>query len=719
METKSERAAREAYVIKLAGLEKSLEATRTQLLTDQARSMLPETSKYLLAAWDYSHQRDSGPKINLSKFARTAALKEYALRQWVEILGSGEFRILGGKMKDIGGFPGVYGYQNGANPPNATINATNEARKISTLTLPAKSLSVHPGPSGGVALSWVSPVSGEVEVGGKATDADPNCGDGIAWSIVRRRPSGVVELASGEFANGGQQNFAEGKQSASLKSISVRAGDRIELQILPKGDYFCDTTVIDFVIREKAGVRFWDVTKDVLNAGQEAANPFNDGYGNSAIWNFSDMIGNSASSIVGAGKPAFDLWKRLSSALDSFPEESRRAKMATLADAFQREFQAIDSASPFWISRPEDETALSESARTALKTLRAERDILKKSSPPPVAFANAAQEGGVPESPHAGTHDVKVHIRGRYDRLGDLVPRRFPIVIAGESQPPISGGSGRLELADWIASPTHPLTARVIVNRVWQGHFGQGIVRTPSNFGFLGERPTNPALLDWLASEFTAEMKKDLAKPSDSFSCGWSIKRLHRLIMLSNAYQRSSEASPVARVRDADNRLFGRMNRRRLEAEEIRDSLLSASGTLDAQMGGVAFREMNLPRRTVYLMTIRSDRTGFGTLFDTADSNSSSEKRGVSTVAPQALFLLNNSFILSQAQKLSKRLMAETPGDLQGIQNAYLILYGRPASPTEIQIGHTFLEGGESSQALKWEAYCQILLCANEFLYVD
>ena len=318
---------------------------------------------------------------------------------------------------------------------------------------------------------------------------------------------------------------------------------------------------------------------------------------------------------------------------------------------------------------------------------------------------------------------MKVHIRGRYDRLGELVPRRFPVVIAGENQPPISEGSGRLELARWIASPTHPLTARVIVNRVWQGHFGRGIVGTPSNFGFLGERPTNPALLDWLASEFTARAQGETGnvknQPSDKFACDWSIKRLHRLIMLSNAYQRSSELSRSARVKDADNRLFGRMNRRRLEAEEIRDSLLSASGTLDSQMGGVAFREMNLPRRTVYLMTIRSDRTGFGTLFDTADSNSSSEKRGVSTVAPQALFLLNNPFVLSQAQKLSKRLIAENAVDFQRIQSAYLILYGRPATPAELQIGQAFLKGEERSPASKWEAYCQILLCANEFLYVD
>src|SRR6202035_5309599 len=138
-----------------------------------------------------------------------------------------------------------------------------------------------------------------------------------------------------------------------------------------------------------------------------------------------------------------------------------------------------------------------------------------------------AQEGGVPGSPHAGTHDVRVHIRGRYDRLGDLVPRHFPVVLAGDKQAPVAEGSGRLQLAKWLASADNPLTARVIVNRLWQHHFGEGIVRTPSDFGINGERPSHPELLDWLATQLVEKK--------------WSLKAMHRLMLTSNVYRQSTE----------------------------------------------------------------------------------------------------------------------------------------------------------------------------------
>ena len=140
-------------------------------------------------------------------------------------------------------------------------------------------------------------------------------------------------------------------------------------------------------------------------------------------------------------------------------------------------------------------------------------------------IANGAQEGGVPGSPHAGRPRRGVHIRGRYDRLGDVVPRGFPRSFAVANAPTIATGSGRKELADWLTRPDHPLTARVIVNRVWQYHFGEGLVRTPSNFGLLGEKPTHPELLDYLAATFVAD--------------GWSLKKLHRRIMLSATYRQS------------------------------------------------------------------------------------------------------------------------------------------------------------------------------------
>ncbi len=152
------------------------------------------------------------------------------------------------------------------------------------------------------------------------------------------------------------------------------------------------------------------------------------------------------------------------------------------------------------------------------------------------------------------------------------MPRGFPRILTGEHRSPITEGSGRLQLADWLARPDHPLTARVMVNRIWQHHFGEGLVRTPNDFGERGERPTHPELLDYLAARFVES--------------GWSMKAMHRLIMLSSAYQQSSRADADGLAGDPENRLFGRMNRRRLDAEAIRDSLLAVAGRLDDRRGG-------------------------------------------------------------------------------------------------------------------------------------
>ncbi len=319
---------------------------------------------------------------------------------------------------------------------------------------------------------------------------------------------------------------------------------------------------------------------------------------------------------------------------------------------------------------------------------------------PPLAYTEGAQEGGVPGSPQAGIHDVRIHQRGRYDLLGDLVPRRFPVILAGERQPPITEGSGRLQLAEWLVRPDNPLTARVLVNRLWQYHFGEGIVRTASNFGKLGERPSHPELLDYLARRFVES--------------GWSIKQMHRLILLSAAYQQSSEPRPETHRADPDNRLFGHMNRRRLEAESARDNLLAVSGRLDPSTGGPATRDFNSPRRTLYQMTIRSDRSGFGPLFDAADSTALVSQRSESTVAPQALFLLNHPFAVAQAHALAGRILREGPPDNAGkIERVYLLLFGRPPSAREREIGLQAVNEGA------WAEYCQVLLCTNEFIYVD
>jgi hypothetical protein len=249
-----------------------------------------------------------------------------------------------------------------------------------------------------------------------------------------------------------------------------------------------------------------------------------------------------------------------------------------------------------------------------------------------------------------------------------------------------------------------------MVNRLWQHHFGKGIVRTPSNFGLLGEPPTHPALLDWLAGQFVQS--------------GWSVKKMHRLIMLSSTYQQSSDATPATQKTDPDNRLWGRMNRRRLEAEAIRDNLLSVSGELDRKQGGPASRDFSQPRRSLYMMTIRSERTGFGPLFDAANASASVEARAVSTVAPQALYLLNDPFALERTRAFARRVLQQAPKDTDParVQYAYALAYGRPTSAEELKIALSFLARAKKSTGgglSPWERYFQILLCANEFVYVD
>jgi len=329
---------------------------------------------------------------------------------------------------------------------------------------------------------------------------------------------------------------------------------------------------------------------------------------------------------------------------------------------------------------------------------------LKRLPEPPRALA--AQEGGTPGGMFAGIQDVPLHIRGSYSRLGPVVPRHLPEFL-GEKQPPIRGGSGRLELARWIAQPANPLTARVLVNRVWQHHFSGGLVRTPSNLGKLGEPPSHPQLLDWLADRFVRD--------------GWSIKRLHRRILLSAAYQQSSVASAESLGRDPENRWLGRMSPRRLEAEAIRDSMLHVAGQLDWRPCGAAARDLNRPRRSLYVQTVRQDRGNFSSLFDSANPEQSVEKRSVSTVAPQALFLLNSSFVQVQARHVADRLTREVPLDeMARIDRAYRLLFGRPPRAEEIDIGLSFLAGAAARGAgSAWADYAHVLLCSNEFIYID
>ncbi len=307
--------------------------------------------------------------------------------------------------------------------------------------------------------------------------------------------------------------------------------------------------------------------------------------------------------------------------------------------------------------------------------------------------------------------DLHVYVRGNPAQQGELAPRRFLRVLSKGEPPRFTHGSGRLELAEAIASKDNPLTARVIVNRVWAWHFGRGIVGTPSNFGQLGERPTHPELLDDLAARFVEN--------------GWSLKWLHREIMLSATYQLSSEGAVKPQAIDPDNRLLWRMNRQRLEVEAWRDALLAVSGQLDRSFGGPTtdLNSAQNRRRTVYAKVSRHELNGLLRLFDFPDANITSERRTETTVPQQQLFVLNSPFFIGQAKALAARVGAEEHDDAARVRRAYLLAYGRPVTDAELTLALHYLGGRddptEHNALTRWERYTQALLAANEFLYVD
>jgi hypothetical protein len=256
----------------------------------------------------------------------------------------------------------------------------------------------------------------------------------------------------------------------------------------------------------------------------------------------------------------------------------------------------------------------------------------------------------------------------------------------------------------------------VLVNRLWQHHFGEGIVRTPSNFGVLGEQPTHPELLDFLAARFVES--------------GWSIKSMHRLMMLSATYQQSSRSVAHSLKADPENRLFGRMNRQRLEAEAIHDALLAVAGRLDTRLDGPADSDPMSARRMLYIKTSRTSASGLGPLFDAANAAMHVERRTASTVAPQALLLMNDPLVGDAAARIAKRPEIASQTDLaQRIVALYKLIFGRNPTQAEIDLGRCFIEeaaanpfdqpAGASEPVETLAVYIQALLLSNEFLFVD
>jgi len=392
-------------------------------------------------------------------------------------------------------------------------------------------------------------------------------------------------------------------------------------------------------------------------------------------------------------------------------EEYNRAQ-----EAIQSQQKKIDEfiqaeAKRLKLPRKQVEKKLPNESKQKLTSMRQEVQRLKKAAPPKYPFAHSLKDG-------AKIRDVPVNIRGNPETPGEIVPRRFLSILADEDSPPFVKGSGRLELAQVIVRADNPLTARVIVNRIWSFHFDRGLVGTTSNFGALGERPTHPWLLDHLASRFINQ--------------GWSMKTLHRELMTSAVYQLSGRGNEINERADPENRLLWRMNRRRLQVEAWRDAMLSVSGNLDRTVGGpsVNLTSPDNHRRTVYGKISRHDLDSLLRLFDFPDPNITAGSRSVTTVALQQLFVLNSPFMLSQAKALAAHLTRNPDeSNADRIRTAFRLVFGREATERDLQRGLEFLaelqpesntaEGSEPVSLYKWEQYTQVLLSANEFMYID
>ena len=311
---------------------------------------------------------------------------------------------------------------------------------------------------------------------------------------------------------------------------------------------------------------------------------------------------------------------------------------------------------------------LGERQRAQLESLRDEIKRLRKELGPKFPYVHGVADAATPQP-------IQVHLRGSPFRLGAEVPARFPAVLDGEERRPFTHGSGRLELAEAIVA--HPLTTRVIVNRVWKRHFGAGIVDTPGNFGIKGDPPSDPALLEYLASTFEEG--------------GRSLKKLQRAILLSATYQLSSQDSQANHARDPANRGYWHASPHRLSAEELRDCALQVSGALDLKMGGPSEKLTALgTRRTLYGSVSRYRLDGYLALFDFPAPNSTSEGRFTTQVPLQRLFLMNSDFMQQQAELLGKRVVAE-PGDEAKIKKLYRLVFAREASADELRAGLAYL----------------------------
>jgi len=559
-------------------------------------------------------------------------------------------------------------------------------------------------------------------------------------------------LSAGDLDNGESAELARG-QRQPLDRVAVRRGEILQLSIAPRANHGADTTLVAFEIAEVGGqARRWNVAElvDDLAAG----NPHADNRGNPAVWCFLDLregpallterltaingrtelkcwrAGETPSVFCNASDRPVDVWTTLP-ARGFFMHPGPQGPVAlawlspidgtvTISGRLVDSHPAGGDGVAWSLEHLADGRLAGELVSLGQATDRmaeaAQRRVKIAARMPVIDLAYAATEGT--------PTNARIHLRGDPATLGDEVPRKFPDVLGGQTlQNPAA--SGRLELADWLTDRANPLTARVVVNRVWQWHFGTGLVKTPNDFGLRGAAPTHPELLDHLAAEFMAS--------------GWRIKHLHRLILHSATYQQraANHDSPAA----AQYAAFGR---RRLSAEELRDTLLALSGELDVVPGEAHpfpaestwtftqhtpfAAEYETAKRSVYVMQKRNRRTRFFALFDGADPNASTPVRDLTTVPTQALFFLNDPFLHDRADKCAELVLAGAADDAGRLEFALRRFFGRAPTAEERDEAGKFLgtyevalneQPAAERHRAAWQALVRVLLSSNELLHVE
>jgi hypothetical protein len=407
--------------------------------------------------------------------------------------------------------------------------------------------------------------------------------------------------------------------------------------------------------------------------------------------------------------------------LAKLADEARAAHQTPEAKRTPKQNEVVEKTRRLLEVSPQEVVkALSEEDRARHRKLQDEVKKHDAKKPAPLPVATGLQDAG-PQAPKTFLLE-----RGELGNAAEEVQPGYPVILAADHKPAparveacLPGSTGRrTALADWITRPDHPLTARVMVNRIWQHHFGRGLVPTASDFGVRGQPPTHPELLDWLATEFVAR--------------GWSVKQMHRLMLLSAAYRQGTQAPAETLAGDPDNQWFSRMNRLRLEGEAVRDSLLAVSGRLNRTAGGpgvsppvpadavrgskgwaVSPDPRDHVRRSVYVFARRNLRYPFLEAFDLPDSNLSCPKRERSTTAPQALALLNSADVTEAAKVLAGRLEQEWPSREGQIVQAYRLALGRRPTEAEGRLAREFLAVSPLSEL------CRALFNVNEFVYID